>query len=97
MALRHQAYGAKSFFPESPIHRLTGLEIKRVRPLRYTLPAGNTHSLVGYVAPQDEFDVGGYEVVTNSRYSNLAGMRSPENTTRIIGRFMVLTNSASKV
>jgi hypothetical protein len=68
----------------------TGLEIKRRSPLRYTLPVGNANTLVGYVAPQEEFDLGGYEVVTNPMYGNLPGMRSPENCSRIVQRFMAM-------
>ena len=74
----------------------TGLEIKRLSPLRYTFPVGNSNSLVGYVAPQEEFDLGGYEVVTNPMYGNLPGMRSPENTERIIKRFTALLNAGSQ-
>jgi len=73
----------------------TGLEIKRLSPLRYTFPVGNSNSLVGYVAPQEEFDLGGYEVVTNPMYANMAGMRAPENTERIIKRFMALLNAGA--
>jgi neutral ceramidase len=68
----------------------TGLEIKRLSPLRYTFPVGNANTLVGYVAPQEEFDLGGYEVVTNPMYAGQPGMRSPENCPRIVQRFMVL-------
>jgi len=68
----------------------TGLEIKRLSPLRYTFPVGNANTLVGYVAPQEEFDLGGYEVVTNPMYANQPGMRSPENCPRIVQRFMAL-------
>ena len=70
----------------------TGLEIKRLSPLRYTFPVGNANTLVGYVAPQEEFDLGGYEVVTNPMYANQAGMRSPENCPRIVHRLMALLN-----
>ncbi len=68
----------------------TGLEIKRLSPLRYTFPVGNANTLVGYVAPQEEFELGGYEVVTNPMYANQPGMRSPENCPRIVRRFMTL-------
>jgi hypothetical protein len=74
----------------------TGLEIKRLSPLRYTFPVGNTNSLVGYVAPQEEFDLGGYEVVTNPMYAGQPGMRSPENCERIIARFLALINKLNQ-
>jgi hypothetical protein len=65
----------------------TGLEIKRLSPLRYTFPVGNCNTLVGYIVPPGQFDRGGYPVVTNPMYGGLPGMRSPENHTRIIKQF----------
>lgn len=73
----------------------TGLEVKRLSPLRYTFPIGNTNTLVGYVPTQEEFDLGGYEVVTSPMYGNLPGMRAPENCDRIIRRFMAMLNGGA--
>lgn len=68
----------------------TELEIKRLSPLRYTFPVGAANHLLGYVPPQEESDLGGYEVVTSPMYGDLAGMRSPQNCDRIIARFEAL-------
>ena len=65
----------------------TGFEVKRRSPLRYTFPVSLSNTGVGYIAPQDEFDLGGYQVVTNPMYNKLPGMWSPENCDRLVERF----------
>lgn len=75
----------------------TGLEIKRRSPLRYTFPVGCANTCIGYVAPQEEFDLGGYEVVTHPMYGNLPGMKSPANCDRIIERFDALLHKLTEV
>ena len=65
----------------------TGFEIKRLSPYRYTFPVGNANSIVGYVAPEEEFAYGGYNVVTNPMYAGIPGMRDPANCDRIITAF----------
>lgn len=71
----------------------TGLEIKRLSPLRYTFPVGNSNYLVSYVAPADEFQYGGYPAVTNPMYGGLNGMCAPENHDRIIEHFTTILKS----
>ena len=70
----------------------TGFEIKRRSPFRYTFPVGNANSLVGYVAPDEEFQYGAYNIVTNPMYAGKPGMRDPKNCDRILKRFNVLLN-----
>ena len=75
----------------------TGFEIKRRSPLRYTFPVGLSNTGVGYVAPQEEFHLGGYEVVTSPMYGKRPGMWSPKNCDRLVERFTALLQKTRRL